>query len=126
MKSKLFSRREFIITGSRGLLAFGAGRSVAGQILASGDTVSFGVMTDSHYADRPPKEIRYYRDSIEKMQECIDSFNRLNFDFAFLERSFLLSFCFLVLKDQPESLEAIISFDYFVLPEHPCYVILII
>ncbi|MEZ4898154.1 MAG: metallophosphoesterase [Saprospiraceae bacterium] len=42
----------------------------------------FGLVTDSHYADRPEAGIRYYRESLAKMQECIDVFNRSQLDFV--------------------------------------------
>ncbi len=43
--------------------------------------VRFGLMTDSHYADRDPAGTRFYRDSIPKMQEAIQELNSQNLDF---------------------------------------------
>ena len=45
------------------------------------ETVSFGVVTDLHYADKDMRNNRYYRDSFEKLTECIERFNKLNPDF---------------------------------------------
>jgi alkaline phosphatase len=43
--------------------------------------VRFGVITDLHYADRPPRGSRYYRDSKQKLEESIRVFNQSNLDF---------------------------------------------
>jgi len=43
--------------------------------------VRFGLMTDSHYADRDPAGTRFYRDSIPKMKEAIKGLNDQNLDF---------------------------------------------
>ncbi len=43
--------------------------------------IRFGVVTDSHYADRAPKGNRFYRDSLPKLQECIEFFNQQELDF---------------------------------------------
>ena len=42
----------------------------------------FGLVTDSHYADREPGGTRYYRQSLSKMQECIQLFNKEKLDFV--------------------------------------------
>ena len=39
------------------------------------DTVSFGIITDLHYADKERRGTRYYRDSDEKLSQCIETFN---------------------------------------------------
>ena len=44
--------------------------------------IRFGLVTDSHYADREPGGTRYYRESLAKMQECVEVFNREKVDFA--------------------------------------------
>lgn len=43
--------------------------------------VRFGMFTDSHYADREPLHSRYYRESLDKLSECVDLMNELNVDF---------------------------------------------
>lgn len=41
----------------------------------------FGIVTDAHYADAPTRGTRWYRESLEKMNECVDSMNRQSVDF---------------------------------------------
>jgi alkaline phosphatase len=41
----------------------------------SGNAFRFGVITDLHYADREPWTVRYYRDSLPKLEECIRAMN---------------------------------------------------
>ena len=41
----------------------------------------FGILTDTHYSDREVGGTRHYRDSLQKMQEAIDEFNRADLDF---------------------------------------------
>ncbi|GJM27835.1 MAG: alkaline phosphatase [Cyclobacteriaceae bacterium] len=44
-------------------------------------TVRFGLVTDSHYADRDPLGTRYYRESLTKMKEFIQVMENNNVDF---------------------------------------------
>jgi len=44
---------------------------------AKNDTISFGIITDLHYADKEKWRNRYYRDSFEKLTKCIETFNEL-------------------------------------------------
>jgi predicted phosphodiesterase len=41
----------------------------------------FGIVTDSHYADVEPRNNRYYRESADKMAECVELMNRQKVDF---------------------------------------------
>jgi predicted phosphodiesterase len=43
--------------------------------------VKFGIVTDSHYADSDPKGNRYFRESISKMEECVEFMNQVKVDF---------------------------------------------
>ncbi|MFI8379141.1 metallophosphoesterase family protein [Leeuwenhoekiella sp. NPDC079379] len=43
--------------------------------------IRFGILTDSHYANREPVGTRFYRDSIPKMQEAIEELNSQHLDF---------------------------------------------
>ena len=72
-------RRKFIAT---------AGTIIGGIPLASiihakdgFEPVCFGVFADSHYADREAMSLRYYRESLDKLSECVDLMNELNVDF---------------------------------------------
>lgn len=74
-------RREFIKYLSGGVVLLYAGRSLPLSAKAEGKSVRFGIVTDSHYADIDYKGSRFYRDSIPKMREAIDCFNRSDLDF---------------------------------------------
>lgn len=41
----------------------------------------FGILTDPHYADKKAKNTRFYKDSMEKLQECVDLMNQEKVDF---------------------------------------------
>lgn len=80
-KSWTISRRSFL--GLVGTTA--AGILVSPDLLAkSGQTplVRFGVLSDVHYANREPAGSRFYGQSLNKVQDCIDQFNRERLDFA--------------------------------------------
>lgn len=48
---------------------------------SSNKKIRFGVATDSHYADRAFSGKRYYKQSLQKMQEFVDVMNVENVDF---------------------------------------------
>lgn len=75
-------RSEFLKYLSSGALLLAAGRLPEEVVAArKGRGLRFGVITDTHYADREPSGTRHYRDSMLKMQEAIREFNRKNLDF---------------------------------------------
>jgi len=43
--------------------------------------VRLRIVSDSHYADVPPRGKRYYRESLRKMHECVGVMNREEVDF---------------------------------------------
>ena len=45
------------------------------------ETVRFGIVTDCHYADTDTVGTRYYRDSLNKLTECVEVMNRQRVDF---------------------------------------------
>ncbi len=45
------------------------------------DTARFGIVTDSHYADADTVGSRYYRDSLDKLTECVELMNAQKVDF---------------------------------------------
>lgn len=65
--------------------------------------ISFGLVTDSHYADRDPSPTRFYRESIAKMQECVKLFNKKKPDFAIHLGDF---------KDEDESKQSLNTISY--------------
>ena len=75
------SRRRFLgFTGT-----FATGLLFSPDLLAkSGEipVVRFGMLSDVHYADREPAGARFYRQSLGKVQECIDRMNQEKLDFA--------------------------------------------
>ncbi len=42
--------------------------------------VRFGLMSDSHYADRDPSSVRFFRQALDKMGEAVQVFNDENVD----------------------------------------------
>jgi len=55
---------------------------INGQENGAGVSIlSFGLVTDSHYADIDPSGTRFYRESENKMKECIGLMNRKEVDF---------------------------------------------
>lgn len=76
-------RSEFIrvLSGGAVLLSLGINplKSMAGGKRKS---LRFGILTDSHYADRDNGGVRHYRDSLVKMDEAVDHFNLSDLDFA--------------------------------------------
>lgn len=81
------SRRAFLRRGSLVLAGAAAGASAL-ECLAAGDAqakpgVRFGLLTDVHYADRPPNGLRYYRDSLAKTREAVAKFHERKATLAF-------------------------------------------
>ncbi|MEL6670787.1 MAG: metallophosphoesterase [Bacteroidota bacterium] len=75
------SRRTFLYQAS----SLGVSLSLPDWRLSGGaakPVLRFGLMTDSHYADREAAGIRYYRESLDKMAACIRHLNRKQLDFA--------------------------------------------
>lgn len=57
-------------------------KGINGQENGAGVSIlKFGLVTDSHYADIAPSGTRYYRESENKMKECIGLMNRKEVDF---------------------------------------------
>lgn len=44
-------------------------------------SLSFGIVTDVHYADIPDNGQRTYSQSLDKLEECVDTMNRFGVDF---------------------------------------------
>ncbi len=51
------------------------------NVSADSAMIRFGIMTDAHYADAEPRIGRHYRDSIDKVRECVRIMNRDKVDF---------------------------------------------
>lgn len=80
------SRRAFLRDGTLLLLAAASGEydAVAAATAAGTDRplLRVGLLTDLHYADRPPAGTRFYRETLPKIRECIARFNEIRPDFA--------------------------------------------
>ncbi|HTN76008.1 MAG TPA: alkaline phosphatase, partial [Pirellulaceae bacterium] len=77
------SRRAFLHDGS--LLLFSAGltaTSVTQLLAASERRVRIGMVTDLHYADKPPAGTRYYRETLAKFDEAASQFHKAKPDFC--------------------------------------------
>lgn len=71
----LYTRRRFL-----GLGGLAAGVLCSGCRTAA--PLRFGLVTDLHYADREPAGSRFYRDSLDKLQEAVSLFNSEKVDFV--------------------------------------------
>lgn len=61
-----------------------AGLLISPELLAQSalkPLVRFGLLSDVHYADREPAGNRFYRQSLAKVQECVDLMNQEKVDF---------------------------------------------
>jgi 3',5'-cyclic AMP phosphodiesterase CpdA len=71
----MISRRTFLRHGSLCLAGLGAGaRSAADPGVEP--LLRIGLMTDLHYADKPPGGTRFYREALTKLDEAVAHFNR--------------------------------------------------
>ena len=78
------SRREFLKLGAA------AGLGLTGLLDASAPAeISFGIVADIHYADKDMRINRYYRDSIEKLEQCVAVFNESKLAFAVMLGDFI-------------------------------------
>src|SRR5690349_14674398 len=78
--SYIIDRRQFLKSAGTSLLAL-RGHSL-GAWAKDKPVFTFGIVTDSHYADRETMGTRYYRDSIGKMEEAMGEMNLKKVDFV--------------------------------------------
>ncbi len=71
-------RRDFLKSSLAA--AFLAGHAATAS--DSAPKLSFGIVTDSHYADIDTRGTRHYRESLAKMRECVDLMNDKQVDFV--------------------------------------------
>lgn len=98
-RTDTWSRREFLVTASSAIAGLCA--SAAKGAEAAAPVVSFGLVTDCHYADLEPSGARYYRDSAAKLTECVAYMNSRGVDFLVELGDF---------KDQGKTAEATLGF----------------
>lgn len=77
------NRRIFLRDGS--LLLTAAGLAATPLPLPAGESprrVRIGMVTDLHYADKPPAGTRYYREALAKVEEAAEQFQKDQPDFV--------------------------------------------
>ena len=76
------TRRVFLKRSGMLIAGFSSGIPLACADSTDGKTkLSFGIVTDVHYADADPNGSRHYRESLSKMQECVTLMNDMKVDF---------------------------------------------
>jgi UDP-2,3-diacylglucosamine pyrophosphatase LpxH len=70
------SRRAFIRSGSLLLAGPLVLRTEAAMALSAPSELRIGLITDLHYADRPPSGTRFYRETPAKLSEALERFER--------------------------------------------------
>lgn len=69
------SRRAVLHQGVLCLAGFSVGQSLAAKAEQK-PPVRIGLMTDLHYADKPPTKTRFYREALGKLDEAVDFMNQ--------------------------------------------------
>jgi predicted phosphodiesterase len=72
------TRRRFLHDGSLILLGAGLASTSVSSLLAdeAQHRVRIGMVTDLHYADKPPAGTRHYRESLAKLKEAAERFEK--------------------------------------------------
>lgn len=73
--AETLTRRGFLRTTAAGTAA-GLLASRHGLSAENTEAISFGLVTDVHYADAPAGGTRHYRDSMAKLRQAVETFNR--------------------------------------------------
>ncbi len=68
------NRRALLHQGGLYLAALGLNQTLHAQTAAP--LLRIGMMTDLHYADKPPTKTRFYREALGKLDEAVEHFNR--------------------------------------------------
>ncbi|MCA9074032.1 MAG: metallophosphoesterase [Planctomycetaceae bacterium] len=76
-----FCRRGFLKNGA---LTLSAAASLPRELHADDESavLQVGLVTDLHYADKPPAGTRHYRETPEKLAAAVEQFNRSDLDFV--------------------------------------------
>lgn len=69
--------------------------------IGEGTTIKFGIIADIQYCDCDTRGSRYYRNSLQKLDECVDSLNKA-------EVQFTVNLGDLVDRDTPKNLDSIL------------------
>src|SRR4051794_3372129 len=80
LEGRYFGRRAFLQRGSLILAATSLDFLAGGALCASEESakglVKVGLITDLHYADKPPAGTRYYRETLNKLVEVAKQFEK--------------------------------------------------
>jgi len=71
----MLSRRAFLQNSTLCLAGLGGGKVLAAESDAK-PLLRVGLMTDLHYADKPPTKTRFYREALAKLDEAVEVMNR--------------------------------------------------
>ncbi len=78
-----FGRRAFLKNSTLFLAAAGFDLLPTRSLLADDGPakagVKVGLITDLHYADKPPTGTRYYRETLDKLAKSAKQFEKVNF-----------------------------------------------
>jgi predicted phosphodiesterase len=77
--STRINRRAFIEAGALVICAAGTVPSFANT---KDETLRVGLITDLHYADKPPAGTRFYRETLGKLAEAAEKFSNAKIDFV--------------------------------------------
>lgn len=69
----MLSRRAFLQNGSLCLAGFSGLQAADAE---AKPLIKVGLMTDLHYADKPPTKTRFYREALAKLDEAVEVMNR--------------------------------------------------
>jgi alkaline phosphatase len=87
VKSAAISRRKFLKLGAAAGLGFLGARQA--RTADEAGEISFGIVTDVHYADKDMRINRYYREAIEKLKQCVATFNASRLPFVVMLGDFI-------------------------------------
>lgn len=74
-------RRAFLRDGTLVLAAASLGSPALAASCSSAAPLTIGLVTDMHYADKPPAGTRHYRESLRKLAEATEYFRQQPLDF---------------------------------------------
>ncbi len=80
----IITRRTFLkssVASLAGLTVPAISYAINGDSKARQRTARFGIVTDCHYADANTQGVRFYRESLDKLSECVALMNTEKVDF---------------------------------------------
>lgn len=80
-RDRVVTRRVFLKSSAASLAALSLSCAQLGSSSARRRTTRFGIVTDCHYADADAAGTRFYRESLDKLGECVELMNAEKVDF---------------------------------------------